>query len=180
MDRHRLLCVPWLSLCLAAQAPRKETTESIYTDLSGKACKLLAVQEEGANSTQQCPGAGGFRLLVLDSDSRQSITVVHPDGRKSPLNFWHIVTRSFSSLGPKAEWRVARTAEEARPFALIVRVNASENPDSAAITSYLVVSKVTGEHSCVVAKIKPSANANAEARLEADSAAGKPCLKELE
>lgn len=178
MRRYRLCLLACLSL--AAQTPRKPAIESVYTNLSGPACKLLEVQEEGANSTQRCPGAGGFALLVLDSDSRQSITVVHPDARKSPLNFWHIVTRSFSSLGPRAEWRVSRNGKEVQPVGLIVRVNANENPDSATPTSYLAVAKITSGESCVVAKIKSSANANAEARSEADAAASKPCLKEIE
>jgi hypothetical protein len=167
-------------MCLSAQSPKQGAVESVYTELSGKACKLLSVQEEGANSAQECPGAGGFRLLVLDSDARQSLTLIYPDGHKSPLNFWHTVTRSFSSLGPKAEWRVARSAKGVKPLALIVRVNANEAQDSAAVTSYLAIVKVTAESSCVIARIRPAANANAAARLKADSAAAKPCLKQLE
>jgi hypothetical protein len=180
MRLHRLLWAPSVCLLLASQAPRKTVIESVYTNLSGQGCKLLEVQEEGANSTQRCPGPGGFQLLVLDSDSRQSVTVIYPDGRKSPLDFWHTVTRSFSSLGPKAEWRVTRAGKEVQPAALIVRVNANEDPDSAAAKSYLAVAKITKEQACLVARVKPSSNANAEARVEADGAFGKPCLKELE
>jgi hypothetical protein len=180
MRRRNLFAIAGLCAGLAAQTPPKSAIESVYTNLAGQGCKLLSVQEEGANSTQSCPGAGGYRLLVLDSDSRQSVTVVDPSGRKWPLNFWHIVTRSFSTLGPKAEWRVIRSGKEAAPRALIVRVNANESPDSWTPTSYLAVAKITRGQSCVVARVKPSANANSEARVEADSAAAKPCLKELE
>lgn len=178
--RYRSFLVAALCAGLAAQTTSKSAFESLYTSLSGQGCKLVIVKGEGANSTQDCLGVGGYRLLVLDSDSRQSITVVDPAGRKWPLNFWHIVSRSFSALGPRAEWRVTRAGKEVLPAALIVRVNANESADSTTETSYLAVAKITKEENCVVARVKPSANANSEARAEADRAAAKPCLKELE
>lgn len=179
MLRTRLLFIPALALGLATQV-YGGSNESVYTSLSRPACKLLQVQMEGANSVQRCPGPAGFHLLVLDSDSRESVTVVSPEGNKSPLNFWHVVTRSFSSLGPKAEWRVAGSGRQARPVALIIRVNANEDPNSAKPNSYLVVSKITGGQVCAVSKIKSSAKANEEARAEADAAAEKPCLQPLD
>lgn len=155
-------------------------TDSIYTNLSGRACQLLSVKKEGANSTQRCPGVGGFHLLVLDSDGRQSVTLVSADGRNSDLAFWDTVTRHFSSLGDKAEWLVVRDGAQIRPIALIVRVNALEDPDSAKVTSYLTVAKITRDQTCVVAKINPSAAASVEARGVAGAAAEKPCLGHIE
>jgi len=162
---------------LEAQTPNLKP-HSLYTTLSEHGCKLISVQEEGANSAQRCPGAGGFSVLVLDSDSRQSVTLVSRDGRKYPLRFWDVITHSFSSLGPKAEWRVSGAPQ--RTIGLIIRVNANEDPDTAAVTSYLAVAKITPSEVCVVAKIHPSANANTKAREAADKAASAPCLKPMQ
>ena len=180
MACYQFAALAGLCLGLAAQTPAGNGLESVYTNLAGRGCKLLSVQEEGANSTQSCPGAGGYRVLVLDSDARMSVTLVDPAGRKWRLNLWQVVTRSFSSVGPRAEWRVKRSGESVRPVAVIVPVNANEDPNASGATAYLAVAKITPGESCVVAKIKPSANAMGEARAEADDAASKPCLKELE
>lgn len=154
--------------------------QSVYSDLSPSSCKTIEIDKETGSTTQNCPGIGGYRLLVLDDDARQSITVVAPGGKQHPLEFWQVVTYAFSSLGSKVEWRVVGSGRKVTPVALIVRVNASE--DSAnprRLTSYLAVVKVTPEQICVTHKIPPGAKANESARQAADSAATTPCLKEI-
>ncbi|MCM3903403.1 MAG: hypothetical protein ND866_17005 [Pyrinomonadaceae bacterium] len=154
--------------------------ESVYSDISSSKCKTIEVDQETSSSTQSCQGIAGYKLLVLDDDARQSITVVTPGGKKHPLEFWQVVTHAFSSIGNKAEWRVARSKGKITPVALIVRVNASEdsaNPSH--LTSYLAVVKVTPEEICVTQKIPPSAKANETARNAADNARTAACLKEV-
>jgi hypothetical protein len=59
-------------------------------------------------------------------------------------------------------------------------VNAAENPDAPnQITSYLAVAKITPAEICVTDKIQPGAKANEAARVAADAAVDKPCLKGL-
>ncbi|MBV9774396.1 MAG: hypothetical protein JO040_10630 [Gemmatimonadetes bacterium] len=66
-----------------------------------------------------------------------------------------------------------------RPHALIVRMNASEDPaHPERITSYLVVSRIAPRRSCVTAILAPSPHANERARRAADSAGERPCLGE--
>ena len=109
---------------------------------------------------------------------QQTIDVISPSGKKSELNFTSIVSSGFSALGEKAEWRVKKVDEKVTPFALIARYNVSENPDNAEkTTSYLVVTKISGDTSCIVEIIKPVADANEIARDSADNSANKPCLK---
>lgn len=154
--------------------------ESVYSDISSSKCRTVEVDKEIGGSTQICPGIAGYKLLVLDDDARQSITVVTPGGKKHPLDFWQVVTYAFSSIGSKAEWRVARSKGKVSPVALIVRVNASEdgtNPNR--LTSYLAVVKVTSEKICVTRKIPPGAKANENARHAADTAQSAACLKEV-
>ncbi|HYN80543.1 MAG TPA: hypothetical protein VES88_03510 [Gemmatimonadaceae bacterium] len=153
---------------------------SVYSDLSSSKCKTIEVDKETGSSTQICPGIAGYRLLVLDDDARQSITVVTPGGTNHPLDLWQVVTYAFSSVGGKAEWRVARSKGKISPVALIVRVNASEDSaNPSRLTSYLAVVKVTPEKICVTQKIPPGAKANDTARQAADTAQTAACLKEV-
>lgn len=171
------LVLGWAAVPAAPAAPAAPVA-SIYTDLSAARCKTVETSKETGSSVQKCPGVGGYGLLVEDDDSRQSVTVVAPDGRRHPLNYWQVVTTAFSSVGEKAEWRVVREGKRTRPVALIVRVNASENPESPEKqTSYLAVAKITPGEVCVTDKVKGGADANAEARRTADAAASKPCLE---
>ncbi len=163
---------------LVANAQSK--LQSVYTDLAEKKCKTISFDQETGHSAQSCNGVGGYKLIVLDDDARQSITIVDPSAREHPLNFWSIVTLSFSSVGNKAEWRVTRTNRKVTPVGLIVRVNANENPENPnRLTSYLAVAKVSATESCVTHRIRSGPNANVQARRAADSAATSPCLKEL-
>src|SRR5262245_41940280 len=150
---------------------------SLYTDISAGNCKHQSGETETGGSVQECPGPAGYKLIIEDDDSRMSATVVTPNGEKHPLNYWHVVTQHFSSLGSKAEWRVARRERKTVPIALIIRVNANEDPETSKVTSYLAVAKITAHEICVTDKIKPGAAANHEARSAADASASKPCLQ---
>lgn len=161
-------------LCCAVPVLAYVPAESVYTDIAPARCKTVETHEEGASSVQKCAGVAGYELLVEDDDSRQSVTVVSPDGKRHPLNYWQVITSAFSSLGEKAEWRVEKKGGKLRPFALIVRVNASENPEKPdEKTSYLAVAKITADAVCVTDKVKT----NEAARQAADASAAKPCLE---
>ena len=163
-----------LLLLLQGAAP---AVESVYTDLDTKKCKTIEYEAEGYSWTKLCAGAAGYRLHWLMGDERESLTVVKPDGSEHPLEFWSTVSPAFSSLGPRAEWRVRRRGGRAEPYALIVRFNAHENPEQNKTVSYLVVVRLGPDKICVTDKISPSSTANDDARRAADSAATKPCLK---
>ena len=176
----RSLFVIFAVLLLSVSVAAQGNNQSLYTDLRSNKCKTIEVSKETGGSVQSCRGLGGYKLLVLDDDARQSITVIDPGGKKHPLDFWQVVTFGFSSIGEKAEWRVARTRGKLAPMALIVRVNASEDAENPShTTSYLVVTKITPDKICVTHKIPAGARANVDARRAADSAASAPCLKEV-
>jgi hypothetical protein len=185
--RFKLLCLSSIAvLCLVCAArfdagaqQTSASKSSVYTATGGKRCRTIEYLKETGDLTQSCPGVAGYKLEVADSDSRMSITVVSPGGQKSPLDYWNVITHGFSSLGDKAEWRVQKVNGKITPVALIVRVNASENPETPEkTTSYLAVAKITASKTCVTDKIGPSATANEQARRAADSAATRPCLEE--
>jgi hypothetical protein len=166
-----------LALVLAWQSA-PGALQSVYTSLAARDCKTISTHEEGAQSTQRCPGVGGYGLLVEDFDSRMSVTVVAPGGKKYDLKYGQVITTGFSGVGEKAEWRVKRQGKRVVPVALIVRLNASEDgarPEKA--ISYLTVAKITPRQICVTDKIVPGANANEQARRAADTAASRPCIE---
>jgi hypothetical protein len=158
-----------------AQADTGEIS-SVYTSLGAKDCRVTSMDEESGSSSARCPGTAGYALNAHDGDARVSIDVVTPDGKVHELNYWGVITHNFSSPGPRAEWRM----RGGRPIALIVRVNASEDPvDSSRLTSYLAVAKITPRETCVTDRIPPSPTANEQARAAADRSAGRPCLTEV-
>jgi hypothetical protein len=165
-----------LVLAAAAAASEDKGPRSIYTEISDASCTVIpSTGEPNEEDGLKCRGPAGFSLLAQSGDLRATATIVGPDGKEYPLAFWDTVTGGFSSLGPRAEWRV-RDAESV-PYAMIVRVSASENPDKPdEKTTWLAVAKITADAVCVTDKIKGGIDENARARAAADSAASKPCL----
>ena len=166
-------------LVLGVTTTLAQSNRSVYTTLEAKQCRTLrSNSSEAGDYLGKCPGVAGYTLLVSEGDLRQNIEIVTPRGAKHSLDLWEVVSGGFSSLGPKAEWRMAKQKGKLSPVALIVRYNASENAaDSTKTNSYLAVAKITADAVCVTDKISPSANANELARRAADEAATKPCLK---
>ncbi len=169
-----------VTLCpLVAEISQAQTIRSVYTNLGEKQCRTIkSSAEEAGEYLGRCPGIAGYSLLVAEGDLRQNITVVTPKKTEHSLDLWSVVSPAFSSLGPKAEWRVTTQKNKVVPVALIVRYNASENsenPDKT--TSYLAVIKITSSDICVTDKVSPNPKANEDARRLADQSATKPCLK---
>lgn len=169
-----------LALALGSSATaRAGESSSVYTEISAKHCKVLPASGEPGDEEDglRCKGPGGYEILVVYGDLRASVTVVAPDGSQHELDYWSVVTHAFSSLGPRAEWRVHEDGRAIVPHALVVRVNAQEdagNPQRK--TSYLAVAKITPGKICVTDRIKPGAAQNVEARIAADDAGSKVCL----
>lgn len=163
-----------LLACLATAAA--QSNSSVYTSLEDKQCRVLKTHEAGDEGFEaRCRGIAGYSLLLSEGDLRQNITVVTPKGAQHSLDLWSVISGGFSSVGQKAEWRIAKNR---KPVALILRYNASEDPEKPdKLTSYLAVAKITPDEICVTDKILPGPNANGEARRAADTAATKPCLK---
>lgn len=166
-----------LSFAAFAFAQKAAKIQSVYTSLDTAKCKTLESETEGAGWYRgECKGVAGYNLQVTEGDIRQSVDVVAPNKTKYELDFIGHISSGFSAVGTKAEWRVAGAGKSAKPIALIVRFNVSENPeDSSKTTSYLVVTKITKTQICITDVVKPGAKANEEARTLADASADKPC-----
>ncbi len=161
----------------AAPVDPAAAVRSVYTPLEGAPCRLVERDEESGATTHRCPGTAGYALLVHDFDARMTVDLVAPGGRTHRLRYSGVITSAFSSLGPRAEWRM----RGATPVALIVRVNAFENPDTPdRATSYLAVARMGAREACVTDRIPPTTpNANEAARQAADRSAARPCMRDL-
>jgi len=174
---------PWsvISLLIAcAIAVTAQPTHSVYTSIGDKHCRVIKSAEAGDDGYEaRCRGTAGYSLLLSEGDLRQNITVITPQGAKHSLDLWDVVSGGFSSVGPKAEWRIATQNKKSVPVALILRYDVNEDPDKPdKRTSYLAVTKITSKEICVTDKISPRPTANEDARRAADAASGKPCLKD--
>jgi hypothetical protein len=148
----------------AAQPVRADAGR--YTSIDPASCRLIEQNiEEGGYSRHACDGLAGYRLEISESDLRQDIVVIAPDGRRSELGLSDIVAKgAFNSLGKTAEWRGAAS----RPTALIVRLNVARGPEpTQPDISNLVVARLAPQP-CVVAVTPPGPGQNAAARQRAD------------
>ena len=143
-----------------------ETTRAHrYTSLAG--CEVLREEREEMPFVETlCPGPAGWALRVTDSDARQNVIAVSPDGREASLELSRIGGGGFSSVGETAEWRGAAGPDFA-PDALIVRYQGGENPHPEPETPYLLVVDLA-PRPCVVARVAPGPAQNEVARARAD------------
>jgi hypothetical protein len=173
-----LVCLIAILSCAAPAVA--QSNRSVYTPLGDKDCRKIKSAEAGDDGYEgRCPGTAGYSLLLSEGDLRQNITIITPKGSQHSLDLWSVVSGGFSSIGPKAEWRLTTQKGKLVPVALIIRYNASEDPESPnKITSYLAVAKITPTEICVTDKISPGPKANEDARRAGDAASTKPCLKQ--
>src|ERR1043165_51543 len=153
-----------------------QTNRRVYTPRGEKQCRVRkSAKSENDDFSARCPGVAGYKLISSEGDLRQNISVVTPKGEEHSLELWSVVSSGFSTVGPKVEWRLAKST----PVALIIRYNTSEDAASPnKNTSYLAVAKITATDICVTDKISPGPNANEDGRRAADNATTKPCLKD--
>jgi hypothetical protein len=156
---------------VAAEAGNRSQFTSIETDN----CRLLEENlEEGGWWRRLCEGSAGYKLELSDSDLRQDIVVIGPDGRRDELGLSDIVANgAFNSLGKTAEWR---GADPGKPKGLIVRLNVASGPDgNRPDISRLVVARLKAP-ACIVAVVPPGPGQNERARAIADGELP-PCLE---
>ena len=161
--------VPAIALALLFAGPAPAKHESVYTELSEARCRIVEEnREEGPYWLRRCRGHAGWRLDWSDSDLRQGLTLISPQGRETELSLSDLVAKgAFNSIGKTVEWRGAALA---RPQALIVRMSVANGveprlPD----ISRLAVVRLT-QRPCLVAVIEPGAGQNDRAREIADGA----------
>ncbi|CAA9490990.1 MAG: hypothetical protein AVDCRST_MAG44-204 [uncultured Sphingomonas sp.] len=140
---------------------------STYTSLEPAACKLIEENsEEGGYSRRRCPGVAGYRLETSESDLRQNVVVIAPDGRRSELDLSGLVAKgAFNRLGKAAEWR---GDSPAGPTSLIFRLHVAAYPEARRPdVGKLVVARLVPS-ACIAAIVPPGPGQNDKARAIAE------------
>lgn len=140
---------------------------SAFTKLDDASCKLVEEnKEEGPYWLRRCKGLAGWYLDWSESDLRQGLDVIAPNGRTTELELSsRVANGAFNHLGSTIEWR---GRENAKPEAMIVRMSVAsgaepEKPD----VSKLAVIRLVGTP-CLVAIVEPGPGQNQKAREVAD------------
>lgn len=143
-----------------------------YTSVAD--CKVLESNpEEAGYFRYECPGEGGYKVQVIESDLRQTAQIIAPGGGATALELSAVTGGGFSTLGRNVEWRGVEKDGTFTPDALILRHDVVTDPEGQDTTSYLVAVKLAARP-CITARIAPGPEQNAKAREAAD--AGGACL----
>lgn len=167
------------------ETPKPDTaqpTNTKYTDLNEKVCKEITPgpDDDGIIYKADCPGMSGYKVTNLSTDHTQGLVITDPAGKKHSIDFrGPLGTVADLFLGNNIEWRFAGAEKDAKPQALILRVNVQKEPgNSDKQESNLAVVKLSRESICVTDYVKPSENnQNVKARELSDTAITRPCLK---
>ncbi len=178
-----MVCAILFCACSAPQSGADHTPkaviESIRTPLSPASCEKKAdMSDPDETPYLLCPGAAGYSVIVRKVESgRKSVDVVDASGKLHPLNFQETITRSMSNLTGDAEWRVASREGKQFPLALIVQVQAREDPaDPETVThTYAAVAKLTPDSVCVTDRIPAETKTPEQIFSIADSAPERAC-----
>jgi hypothetical protein len=133
-------------------------------------CKVIEKnEEEGPYYRHRCPGIGGYDFEVVESDLRQSLVFIAPDGTRSDVSLMEVVgSGGFNILGPTFDWR-GPAGEPPRTVTVRFNVDDDAEPNSPD-KSYLIIIKLAPP-SCPVGAVPPMPGQNERAREIADSEA---------
>jgi hypothetical protein len=137
---------------------------SRFTTGGLKKCRVIEKNEdEGPYYRHRCPGVGGFNYEVIESDLRQHLVIIAPDGTRSELKLYGIGGGGFSHLGPTMDWR-GRPGDP--PRVLTARFNVQQG-DEGGDRSMLLVIRLASP-ACIVGVVEPGPTQSEQARAIAD------------
>lgn len=170
---------------MALALPGYAQLKSHYTPVDAKECaledasSLLPESQQVIDSySMECPGMGGYEVIVSGVDMRYALSLRHAD---RTIRLWQ--PPSFHELGAtRIEWRYQVIGNPGtrliRYRALIYRLNDLANHDSGTPRkrTQLVVVRLQGAGTCVIGLVPQGATMNERARELADDLS-RPCLK---
>jgi hypothetical protein len=131
-------------------------------------CRMVdANPAEAGYKNSICPGTGGFQLRLIDSDARQNLFVMTPDGREQSLALSEAAGSGFSRIGNRVEWRGRIDDGTFQPDALVLRYFVVE-AEGEGETSYLLPVALGDRGPCVAARIAPGKGQSDRARAIVD------------
>ena len=173
---RRLAATLTAMTALAAVAPplAANPVKSLYTTLEPSACRMLERHEHG--NTYTCPGLDArWPVWLAEGDDRTFVSFGRAaDKRRAATQTLGAFNTPFTDKARRAtiEWRFTLRDGKPVPYATILRFHTSRD---GARGDVLVVTRVTADEACQVARIDAFANPNAIAlaRRVADEMARK-------
>ncbi|MBI3549637.1 MAG: hypothetical protein HY078_11405 [Elusimicrobia bacterium] len=175
MKRFALIAV--LTSLGLAESAAAQITRPEYSSLAG--CPVISHGPDW--HYVDCGGVRGYKILVAHSWGRPGLELKTPDGGKlGSLNFdffGPLSSRLSWDIGDRAEWRIRGDESAAAPVALIVRVTLRYYPENGrGRPSYLTVSKIGPDGTCVTDSIPPGPQQEMLAAQAAETAPSRNCL----
>ncbi len=160
----------------SAETPAVPARTSRFSKTSD--CRVVQSNpDEGGYFEHACAGPAGYSLTVTESDLRQNVEVIFPDGGKANLKLSSSTQRSgFNKVGDTVEWRGNGEGANWRPDAIVLRYLVQDKPEATTDTSYLLVVRLDGAKSCITHEVAPGTDQNDQARAIADDRDVGPCL----
>jgi len=160
---------------LGAEDKTDSLNTSSYTSIEQKDC--ITLDSDNIGLVQECEAFEDIGVKVLVGDTRKSIILTRNE-REYDLEFLSMLKPLFSSFGSKLEWR-HELINSKNIKGVIIPINMSDDIENLEkTTSYLIVTKITKDKICVVAKIAPQKDQNEIAREILDTNEDLPCLKQ--
>lgn len=147
-----------LRKCLIASAMallsvQAAAATSMYSELYGKSCKVVDLDQGSGAATRLCFGVGGFNLLVHEANGQSAVDIVTPARAVYPLEYWEVVTPGLARVGRKAEWRLERRAGRMVPTGLLVRLDSGDPAPQGprlAPGAIITAARIEADGACVV------------------------------
>lgn len=158
---------PTSALASKEAATTPDRSISRFTTNGLDRCRLIEKnEEEGGYYRHHCPGLGGFNYEHVESDLRQSLVIIAPDGKRGEVSLAQATgSGGFSTLGATFDWR---GPSGAMPRTVTVRYNVNEDPEATVpARSYLVVVRLTAP-ACPIGMVSPGPGQSDKARAIAD------------
>jgi hypothetical protein len=148
--------------------PIGAATRVTYRYTSLRRCPVI---DEGENSVAvRCQGFKPWSVIVYNNDDRESLDLVHRNGKRRHLDITARYDRSFSNFGQRVEWRLRNN----KPFAAIVRYQYGNQGEPNNDIGILVVLDLIERPGCIIGIVEPGETQNDLARNLADNHSGEP------
>lgn len=159
------------SFALEAKAELFSTT----TKLADEACviydgSVLQKEPEIDFLTQECPGLGGYQVMISGGDLRYPMSLVFGGKEIKLTNLG-----GFHQAYGEVTWLYTRVGGQVIYKSLIHRVDYND-PDKEEALRMLVITKLDKENTCAVATVQEAPDMEEQARALAEKADSLSCL----
>lgn len=179
--KNRYLLLIILLCCLRADAVGQPPTEKtsgrewrdiIGTGLSGEGCKPAIGEND--EKTRICKGVEGYSLLIKGKETQPQISLVAPDGKRHPIEYWDPADAGYREIYSGVTWVVVNTPKKTISLEFYLAIEPRQ--DYAQWGRYEVIARVSPGPVCVVGSVPSGPSSTMESIAIASNPSDRPCL----